>query len=64
MAAVTTKQSPFRPVMFFLTRFSKAEARQSFFPFGQIRSCWVQILGKEFPLHSVCLHVFEVLGFR
>lgn len=46
-----------------LTQFSKAEARQSF-PFGQRRSCWAQILGKQFPLHKMCLCPFEDLGFR
>jgi len=65
VAAVTTKQSPFRPViMYCLTRFFESEARQSFFPFGLIRSCWAQILGKEFPLHLVCLRPSEDLGFR
>lgn len=47
VAAVTPRQSPFRPVvMFFHIRVSKAEAGQSF-PFGQKRSCWAQILGKK-----------------
>lgn len=65
MATVTAKQSPFEPVvMFLLTQFSEAEAGQSFFAFGQMRSCWAQILRKEFPLHSVCLHPFEDLSFR
>lgn len=46
-----------------LTQFSKAEARQTF-PFGQMRSCRAQILGKQFPLHKTCLCPFEDLGFR
>lgn len=29
-----------------------------------MKSCWAQILGKEFPLHSMCLCLFEGFGFR
>lgn len=65
VAAVAVKQSPFRPAMvLLLTWFAKAESRQSFFPFGQIRSCWAHVLGEEFPLHSMHLHPFENLGYR